>query len=212
MQPRAPSSSADAPTEARAACSAAATTGGDQLAACTGDDACDPELGCYDDGPGTGFCSARCEDDTDCADIDGAEYTCSEGGLCEIRCEPGPEGALACPEGTTCTQVSGPGPGGLQLRCKYPAVAGSGEAYAACLMPDDCDDGLECVGALLAIPGYCTQSCEESAECAMQPSSGSIEPSCELNTCVLACADDPEGCPDGMTCVETPLFSGCAYQ
>jgi hypothetical protein len=150
-------------------------------------------------------------------DLAGAEYTCSDDGLCEVQCE-NLEDRDSCPEGLSCTLVSGPGPGGFQFRCKYSENAGqsgSGEAWSACLAAGDCDDGLECVGAFGPIPGYCAQACAESAECTAEPDSGDIEPTCEqigptpsARACALDCSGDAEGCPDDMVC---GFGSRCVY-
>jgi hypothetical protein len=186
---------------------------GDQLSVCDEPSDCDMGFGCYDVGPGQGFCTTVCEEDKDCKDLDGADYSCSDDGLCEVDCGRGPPGAEKCPEGLVCLQVSGPGPGGVRNRCKYSASAGTdGDAFSACSLPEDCDDGLQCVGALLTIPGYCTHACTAAAECSAKPSSGSIEPSCMADTCVLSCAGNADGCPTGMACIETPLFSQCTYE
>jgi hypothetical protein len=186
---------------------------GDQLSVCSQPSDCDPGFGCYDVGPGQAFCTLECTADKDCKGIAGAVYSCSADGMCEVDCGGGPPGVDKCPEGLVCMQVSGPGPGGARNRCKYSASAGTnGNAYSACSVPEDCDDGLQCVGAFLTIPGYCTHACTDISECTEQPSTGAITPSCLATACVLSCADDPTGCPDGMVCVETPLFSQCAYQ
>jgi hypothetical protein len=186
---------------------------GDQLSLCSAPSHCDMGFGCYDEGPGRAFCTAVCEVDKDCKDIAGATYTCSDNGLCEVDCGGGPPGVEKCPDGLVCMLVSGPGPGGVRNRCKYSVSAGtSGEAFSPCSLPADCDEGLQCVGSFLTIPGYCTHACTETSECSAQPSSGAIEASCMVNACVLSCVDDPDGCPAGMACVETPLFSQCAYQ
>jgi hypothetical protein len=187
---------------------------GEQLAVCTQPSDCDPGLGCYDAaGPGQAFCTSECKADKDCADLKGADYSCSPDGLCEVDCGGGPPGADKCPNGLVCLQVSGPGPGGIRNRCKYSTSAGTnGNAFSPCSLPEDCDDGLQCLGAFLTVPGYCTHACTETADCTMQPGSGAISASCLANTCVLSCEADRTGCPDSMTCVETPLFSQCAYQ
>ena len=186
---------------------------GDQLSVCDAPADCDKDFGCYDLGPGQGFCTRTCKGDKDCKDIAGATYSCSDDGLCEVDCSGGPPGVDKCPEGLVCTQVSGPGPGGIQSRCKYSASAGTnGNAFSACSLPADCDDGLQCVGAFLTVPGYCTHACTAVAECSERPASGTVVPSCMANACVLSCAGDRDGCPTGMACVETPLFSQCAYQ
>ena len=186
---------------------------GDQLSICDEPSDCNPDLGCYTAGPGRGFCTRTCQDHVDCTDLGGANYTCSDDGLCEIDCSGGPPGVEKCPEGLICVQISGPGTGGVRNRCKYPASAGtSGDPFSACSVSAECDDGLECVGAFLTIAGYCTHACTESNECTERASSGTIEPACQTNVCALDCSADPEGCPDGMTCVETPLFSQCTYE
>jgi hypothetical protein len=187
---------------------------GEQLAVCTQQSDCDPGLGCYDaEGPGRAFCTRECTVEKDCADLKDADYTCSPDGLCEVDCGGGPPGVDRCPEGLVCMQVSGPGPGGIRNRCKYSTSAGtSGAAFSPCSVPEDCADGLQCLGAFLTVPGYCTYACTKTADCTTQPSSGAISASCLANTCVLSCEADMTGCPDGMTCVETPLFSQCAYQ
>jgi hypothetical protein len=186
-------------------------TDGDQLAVCEEDGDCGDDLACYDPGPGQHFCTRTCAETADCAQLTGAEYTCSDDGLCEVRCENVLD-TESCPDGLSCTLVRGPGggQGGPQFRCKYSENAGQtgdGEAWSACLAPDDCDDGLECVGAFGPIPGYCTQACEESDECSEEPESGDIEPTCgqvgpmpSATACVLDCSDDAEGCPDDMMC------------
>jgi len=184
-------------------------TNGDQLSVCEDDDDCDDGFECYDEGPGQHFCTQICEDETDCMDLSGATYTCSEAGQCEVVCE-NLQDAESCPDGLSCTMVSGPGPGGFQFRCKYSENAGQsggGEAWSACLLADDCNDGLQCFGAFGPVPGYCAQSCAESVDCSEQPESGDVEPTCEPagpppgnNVCALDCSADPEACPDDMIC------------
>jgi hypothetical protein len=98
---------------------------GDQLSVCGAPADCDMNFGCYDVGPGRGFCTAVCENDNDCKEIDGADYSCSADGLCEVECGGGPRGSERCPEGLVCTQVTDTGPGGLRNRCKYPASPGA---------------------------------------------------------------------------------------
>jgi hypothetical protein len=189
---------------------------GEQLAVCTDEQDCDDGLGCYAEGGGQDFCTATCSNDDDCQGLGGAEYTCSDDGLCEVVCAVGD--SSSCPEGMTCLQTSGPGPGGLQFRCKYSTAAGSaGGAFDPCSTGADCEDGLQCVGAFAAIPGYCTGECEDTDECTEQPSSGSIEPTCIGTTplpaspsmCLLDCSDDADGCPDDMTC---GIGGRCTYQ
>jgi hypothetical protein len=92
---------------------------GDQLSVCGEPSDCSMGLGCYELGPGQGFCTRTCESDKDCKSIAGAEYTCSDEGLCEVDCGKRPE-ADNCPEGLVCSEISGPGAGGISNRCTYP--------------------------------------------------------------------------------------------
>ena len=182
---------------------------GDQLSLCAKPADCDKDLGCYMVGRGQGFCTAKCDTDEDCEMLEGAEYTCSPEGLCKIDCRSTPPSAAQCPEGLLCMPVSEPGAGRIEQGCKYPASAGTdGRAYSACSAPADCMEGLQCTAAAGAsMPGHCSPACMRAAEC-RRPRTGTIVPSCEAELCVLSCADAPEGCPDGMSCVATR----CAYQ
>lgn len=190
---------------------------GDQLSACTKRNDCDKELGCYAVGPGRGFCTAKCDTDRDCAALAGAEYTCSSEGLCKIDCRRAGPGDVMCPDGLLCTVLVEPGmpmgdpgmPPAERLGCKFPpndpdpdpAPQNDGRAFSTCSAADDCNAGLQC-SAL----GYCSPVCERAATC-RRPRSGVIMPTCEEQRCVLSCTDKPEGCPNGMTCVD----AHCAY-
>jgi hypothetical protein len=192
-------------------------TDGDQLSVCEGDSDCDTGFSCFMEGGGQHFCTADCENTADCEGIEGANYTCSPDNQCEVVCAPA--NSDSCPDGLICMMVSGPGPGGIQYRCKYSENAGqvgSGAAYTACADTGDCDDGLECMGGFGIIPGQCARACEAPADCTDQPSSGSIEPTCEMisampgsEMCVLDCSGDAEGCPDGMIC---GIGDRCVFQ
>ena len=92
---------------------------GAQLSLCDEPSDCDADLSCYDTGPGQGFCTRTCKGDADCVELEGADYTCSADGLCEIDCG-GPAGGEKCPEGLICVQISGSGgAGGVRKRCNY---------------------------------------------------------------------------------------------
>jgi hypothetical protein len=93
-------------------------TGGGQLSVCEGNGECDQGFGCFSDGPGRGFCTATCAEDTDCADIRGAEYTCPGGELCQIACEDAND-VTTCPDNMVCLRVGGGGPN-QRFGCKYP--------------------------------------------------------------------------------------------
>lgn len=71
-------------------------------------------------------------------DLSGATYTCSDDDLCEVECDSFQD-TTSCPEGLTCMQVGGPGPGGFGFRCKYSETAGQagGEIYGACSGTED---------------------------------------------------------------------------
>ena len=190
---------------------------GDQLSVCTRRNDCAKDLGCYAVGPGRGFCTARCDTDRDCEALAGAEYTCSSEGLCKIDCRRAGPSDEMCPDGLLCTMLVEPGmpmgdpgmPPAERLGCQYPPAAdpganpeSDGRTFSACSVADACNDGLQCTAA-----GYCSPTCDRPADC-KRPRSGSIVPTCEEQRCVLSCGDKPEGCPNGMTCVD----AHCTYR
>jgi hypothetical protein len=137
----------------------------------------------------------------------------------------------SCPAGMTCQSAGGFTGGGRPMggdagmntgtfRCAYepeeeepeppPVDGGMAGAFQECEDDDACADGLECTGGGRGSNGYCAQSCEEAADCAMQPGSGSAALTCSGGgggpgggggSCTLSCAEDGQTCPDGMTCV-----------
>jgi hypothetical protein len=81
-----------------------------QSAACTTANDCEDGLACY----AMNHCTVECDDDNDCDDLDGAEYTCSSMGQCRVECADDDD----CPDGLSCESLGGGG-GGI-LRCVLP--------------------------------------------------------------------------------------------
>jgi len=194
-------------------------TGGGQLSYCEGDMDCDDGLECY----GTGnYCSATCMEDADCTSL-GDNYGCGglmggggfgdDGGVapmgvCRASCT-GTDDTTTCPTGMSCVAAGGfGGGGGGTFRCAYPeggdtgGMMGSGtvQAFGECAGSDECADGLACT-ARRGGAGFCTQECQDDAECTNTPGSGTVAAACNFGgLCTLDCADDDTGCPTGMTC------------
>jgi hypothetical protein len=200
----------------------AVPTDGNQFTACTKDRDCNRNLGCYSPDMG-GFCSAVCDRDEDCADLKPTGYHCSMTGLCAKTCMNADDDA-ACAPGMECTEVVGGGGGGSEFRCLYPTqmTEPRGAAFAECQGGGgggtSCMEGLMCVGAVMGSPGFCTHNCTPAdSDCSdVVPAPGTLSASCvpqnpELGTCALDCEASPDGCPDGMQCVETGFYHVCRY-
>jgi len=195
-------------------------TDGSQLAECTDSDECTEGRVCYQTGPqvGNGYCTEPCDEDMDCEDL-GELYTCNAmdngggggGGMdgeCRIVCEDADD--TSCPELMSCVEV-----GGDEFRCVYPPQdpgAQDAALWAACSNNGDCVEGLVCYGTVGGGGGgppgqgggdngsFCTQPCEEQADCTEAAPSGDLEPTCGTSACRFDCSEGGT-CPDGMECV-----------
>jgi hypothetical protein len=211
-------------------------TDGSQLTPCTfgEQDACADGLGCYQRGATSGFCTATCEDDEDCAALSGADYTCSttfggggQGpgggmGLCRIDCE-GADDTESCPAPLKCLSVgggfggngngNGNGQGGA-FRCGYaqdqaPQGADDVPLWGRCEDSGDCVGDLVCYGVFQqGAAGFCTHTCENTDDCTDAPASGDIEPTCGTqNQCRFDCTEGGT-CPDGLECIQDRCVYG----
>jgi hypothetical protein len=198
---------------------------GNQLAGCDDDRDCNMNLGCYAPDNG-GFCSRVCEGDEECASLMGAEYHCSQTGVCAVECANADDDD-SCPGDLQCVAVGGGGDqggGGDVFRCLYPpAMDPEVGAFAECGGGgggdgNNCMDGLNCVGDNGGNPGFCSHACTpQDQDCSdVAPPSGTITASCvpqgpENGVCALDCEAMPAGCPTGMECVEQGFYSLCRY-
>ena len=188
---------------------------GTPLASCDNDRDCNQGLGCFNAGDSGGFCTAPCSPNDDCDALMGVESGCGPGGLCVVACD-GPDDSASCPAGMGCAQTGGR----RAWHCKWvPVEEASQGPFAQCEQSEDCDGNLECSDqGMPARFGFCTRTCQRPRDCNMMVATGSLEPSCEVVTvdpeaavCALACDGMPDGCPDGMECVDGAGFSRCMY-
>ena len=199
---------------------------GNQLATCENDRDCNMNMGCYGAEAG-GFCTRECENDEDCASLQGAAYSCGNSGLCIVECENADDDA-SCPTGLACVAIGGGGGGGDAFRCLYPeADEPSGGAFAECNGGgggpgpgggDSCGDGLQCIGDTQMTSGFCSHGCTpEDQDCSdVAAPSGTLTASCipqgpEQGVCALDCKATPAGCPTGMECITQGFYSLCRY-
>lgn len=159
--------------------------------------------------------SRSATEDTDCESVAGASYVCSMStSVCIVECE-GEDDEESCPDAMVCVNTSGGGGGGMaSYRCKYPGAppaAGTAQAFEACSTDEPCVEGLVCTAAFGGA-GYCTASCmPPDGDCAaVEGAADDLTPVCTATLggpgggtgrCRLDCADDEEGCPDGLTCI-----------
>lgn len=152
------------------------------------------------------------------ADAGGMDGMATPSGVCRATCDGADD--TSCPGGLTCISAGGGGGfmgGGGTFRCGIADAgdqngdgmnAGSGTtpAFGECSNDGDCADGLSCTaggrgGRGGGGSGYCTQDCDEDADCTAQAGGGTAVPTCGFGgSCALSCADDEGSCPDGMTC------------
>jgi hypothetical protein len=182
---------------------------GTQFAVCENDRDCDMGLGCYGAGAATGYCSAECEGDEDCAAL-GANFGCGQSGLCAAECEG--EQDSACPAHMRCTPV-----GEDTFRCQYPPELTEEPPvpFGGCENDMDCGE-LECLGSAMGGSGFCSRACtpEEPGCEDLMPASGSIQPTCvpqnpQLGRCALDCEAAPDGCPEGLSCQQQGFYRLC---
>lgn len=194
---------------------------GNQGAICVDGTDCNQGLDCYAAGPGQGYCTATCTTDDECTGLSGAEYTCSTNDqVCRVICQDENDTA-SCPENMVCVDTGGGGGG--SFRCKYPeaSATGAGEPWSSCASAMDCADGMACAGVALAGTGYCAAACMQNDECPAAPDSSSITATCVPSgfmggggggVCALECFGAMDGCPDGMTCINSGFSYRCGYQ
>jgi hypothetical protein len=184
---------------------------------CTGDG-----LSCSIFGTQQGFCSAECDEDDDCDEIDGLESSCDNLGVCVVDCVGDGEGDGECPQHMECVPVQSlltP-----TYRCQYPEPKDH-DIYEVCdgLRGDaDCMEGLTCQ-VLAGLPllsdvtlPYCAAGCTEAADCDDQGSDAT--PVCDQTSlfvleglCALECAEDDD-CPGDMECFSMDLLENrCGY-
>ncbi len=165
---------------------------------------------CMAGGAGSAAFGETCGDDTDCASL----YC--DGGVCSQPCTP--DGAVACPDGSTC-QVG-------TLPCR-------GVCRRTRALGDRCDGNQDCASSMCAQQGertFCTQLCDGASGC---PDGFSCTPTGDQSVCVpdlggldTGCTTDPDclsgictsehggtyctrrcasaaDCPDGFSCGAT---------
>jgi hypothetical protein len=187
----------------------ASVPGEDAFDACDTDADCSAGLVCY--GSGFGYCAQPCQENSDCIDVDGVDFTCSPNDhACRVDCsEAGTDGV--CPQGLTCFAFGDEG------RCLPPGADGTSDRdlFEPCDLAngdDDCADGLFCyrsADSRVDGPGYCTRDCAgRGPVCGdMDESPAVLE--CHESRCRFTCTEAP--CPDGMTCEEIGRGGVCHY-
>ena len=177
---------------------------------CVTDDGCESGFLCYGSSPG--FCAQACDEDSDCRDIQGFDFSCSSGDeACRIDCADD----RACPQGLTCVNR-----GGEQYRCVLPPEEGTGdrELLEPCDRAhgdDDCVDGLVChrsADSRIDGPGYCTLECSEednSGPSCNGMRGSSVDIDCGEGACRIDCTDEP--CPLAMACEQIDDRALCHY-
>lgn len=189
------------------------------FAPCDADDDCGDGLVCFF-GTGAGACSQPCDQDADCLDLYGFDFTCSfTESACRLLCTPGGAGRVPCPEPLSCIQ------GLFRTECGYPADNGSsgGDRAGAHALFEACDPALggdDCAGDLACYrdsslgddgPGYCTELCNVlDNSCSDLPNDSEASLGCSSDgMCRFDCSEG--SCPLGMQCESLSGRARCQY-
>lgn len=192
---------------------------GELASACYAPDECNGDdllcFGSIDTAPG--LCVEDCQDDSDCAEVDGLPARCTRG-QCLVNCA-GPErmGGGPCPAKMECRQqLTEEVPGVLtpvvvaltdpNFWCVYPVDAGTNDVALLGACDPGHGDG-DCAGVRVchdpdrgAGPGFCTDACEASQDCAVPRGVVASTAVCAAGACELDCSAAGATCPTGMNC------------
>lgn len=178
---------------------------------CEANQDCDSDETCVEvkiGGKLSGYCSEICEGNASCpTSAQGEDINAScialEAGATTNYCSATCEEDADCPDNLVCqTDANG-------TKLCLAEIEKSGP-YEGCTKDSECQEGMACImpghtNQLNLSPGYCSDACNEAANCPQAPAGGEALLGCfdfggGNFYCALDCTADADACPGGYSC------------